>query len=83
MHRTLKTLKLTKDFTSSGVDPILIIEFLSCLVEEAKIVNMSEGQLMVCLPHMLTKNAAREYRSHQVYRGPVDTIIGPRLFSIS
>lgn len=44
-----------------GEDPILIFYLLSWLVEEADKLDMSEGQLMVFLPHMLTKTAAPEY----------------------
>lgn len=48
-----------KDFQFSGEDPILVFYFLSRLAEEADTLDMNEGQIMVCLPHMLTKNAAR------------------------
>ena len=52
-----------KEYKFSGEDPILIFDFLSRLVEEADTNGMSEGQLMVCLPHMLTTKAAQQYRS--------------------
>lgn len=52
-----------KDFTFSGEAPILILDFPSRLVEDAFTLDMNEEKLIVCLPHMLTKTAAREYRS--------------------
>jgi len=64
LHKTLKNLELTmKEYKFSGEHAILIFDFLSRLVEEADTNGMSEGQLMVCLPHMLTKTAAQQYRA--------------------
>ena len=64
LHKTLKNLELTmREYKFSGEDPILIFDFLSRLVEEADTNSMTEGQLMVCLPHMLTKSAAKQYRA--------------------
>ena len=64
LHKTLKNLELTmKEHKFSGEDPILVFDFLSRLVEEADTNGMSEGQLIVCLPHLLTKTAAHQYRA--------------------
>lgn len=52
-----------KDFKFSGEEQIILFDFLNRLVEDADTLDVSEGQLMVCLWHMLTKTAAREYRS--------------------
>lgn len=64
LHRTLKNLELTmKENKFTGEDPILIFDFLSRTVEEADTLAMNEGQLVTCLPHLLTKTAAQQYRS--------------------
>lgn len=52
-----------KDFKFSGQKSILIFGFLSSLVEEARALEINEGQLIICLPHRLTKTTAGEYRS--------------------
>lgn len=57
INRIVKNLEVKmKDLLSSGEDPILIVDFLSRIVEEADVLEMDEGQLMVCLRHMLTIN---------------------------
>lgn len=61
---TLKMLVFTmKDFTFTGGDLILILAYLSRLVEEADMRGMNEGKLMVCLPLMLAKNTECGFRS--------------------
>lgn len=50
-----------KYFKFYGEDPILIFDFLSRLVEEADVLYKKEGQIMVCLSHILTKTADLEY----------------------
>lgn len=49
-----------KEFTFSGEHQTPVFDLL--LVEEADILDMSEGQLMECLPYMLTKISDRQYR---------------------
>lgn len=51
------------DLKCFGGDLMLIFRFIRRLVEEAEVVDMDEGQLMVCPPQLLTKTAAFEYRS--------------------
>ena len=64
LHRVLKNLELTmKEHKFSGEDPILVFDFLGRTVEEADTLAMNEGQLVICLPHLLTKTAAERYRS--------------------
>ena len=64
LHRSLKNLKLTmQDHKFFGEDPILIFDFLGRTVEEADTLGMNEAQLVTCLPHLLTKTAAQQYRS--------------------
>lgn len=64
LHLTFKNLELTmKDSKLSGADSILVFDFLSSLVEETDIIDMNEGQLLLCPPHMSAKTAVREYRS--------------------
>lgn len=65
LHRTPKKLELTlKGLKFSAEDPIFILDFLCHLFEEVDTLHMSEGQLIVCFPHMLSKTTAREYRSN-------------------
>lgn len=52
-----------KDLKFSGQYLILIFDFLSRLLKEAETVEINEGQLMVCIPYMLTKTASRDYNS--------------------
>lgn len=52
-----------KGFKFSGEDTTIIFDFLRRLVRKADLTDMDEGQLIVCLPHMLTKIAASESRS--------------------
>lgn len=47
----------------SGEYPILIFDFLTKLVEEADTLDISEGQLMVLLPHLLTGSVTDQYRA--------------------
>ena len=64
LHRLLKNIELTmREHKFDGEDPILIFDFLSRAVEEADTLAMNEGQLVICLPHLLTKTAAQRYRS--------------------
>ena len=64
LHRLLKNIQLTmREHKFDGEDPILIFDFLSRAVEEADTLAMNEGQLVICLPHLLTKTAAQRYRS--------------------
>ena len=64
LHKTLKNIELTmRDHKFSGEDPVLVLDFLTRVVEEADTLGMSEGQLIVCLPHLLTKKAAQHFRS--------------------
>lgn len=49
-----------KDFKFSDEDQSLIFHFLSCLVEEGDVLDMKGGELMVCLPHIITKTLALE-----------------------
>lgn len=41
-----------KDFKFSGEDPILVFDYLSPLIQEADVLDIYEGQLMVCLLRM-------------------------------
>lgn len=52
-----------KEYKFSGEYQILIFDILSLLIEETDTNEMSEGQLMVCMPHLLTRTATRQYRS--------------------
>lgn len=49
------------EYKFSGEDPNPIFDFLSCFVEGADTRAITEGQLRVCLPHLLTKTAAQQY----------------------
>lgn len=48
------------DLLFSAEDSVLIFEFLSFLVEAVDKIDIIEGQLIVGLLPMLTKNTARE-----------------------
>lgn len=52
-----------EDFKCSGEDTILMLDSLSRLIKEADTLDMNEGKIIVCLPHMWTITATREYRS--------------------
>lgn len=43
-----------KDRKFSGEDPILIFELLKRIFQDAETLKISDGQLMVFLPHLLT-----------------------------
>lgn len=63
LSRLLKSLDLTfKEHKFSGSDPILVFDFLTRIVEEADMLGMTEGQLFVLLPHMLTGEASSQFR---------------------
>lgn len=58
LRKTLQNLELIfKDRKFSGEDPIVCFDFLTWLVEEANTFDISEGQLMVLLPHILSGSA--------------------------
>ena len=46
----------------SGDDSILIFDFLSHVVEKADLLCINDGQLITCLPHLLTDHASKDYR---------------------
>lgn len=46
-----------------GEDPVLLLDFLTRVVEEAEMLGVNEGQLIACLRHILTKNSAQHFRS--------------------
>lgn len=51
LYHTIKNLELTmKDLKFFGEDPILILDFLSRLNEEADTLDMNEGQLWFVFP---------------------------------
>lgn len=52
---------MVKERKFSGEEPILISVFLTILVEEAVTLEISEGQAMVLLPHLLTGSVADPY----------------------
>lgn len=55
LSRLLKSLDFTfKEHKFSGAEPILVFDFLTRIVEEADMLNISEGQLFVLLPHLQT-----------------------------
>lgn len=58
LSRVLKSLGSTfKEQKFSGSDPILVLDFLTRIVEEAEMLGMTEGQLFVLLPHILAGEA--------------------------
>lgn len=64
LRKTLQNLELIfKDPKISGEDQILILDFLTRLVEEADTWDISEGQLMVMYPSLLKGNAYDQYRA--------------------
>lgn len=64
LHKNLKNIVLTmRGHKFSGEDIVLVFDFLTPFVEEADTPGMSESQLIVCLPHLLTKNVDRLFRS--------------------
>lgn len=55
LRKMLQNLELTfKDRKFSGEEPILIFDFLTRLVEESYTLDITEGQLMVFLSHVLS-----------------------------
>lgn len=40
-------------------DPVLAFDFLTGVFKKADTLGMDEGKLIVCLPHVLNKNAAQ------------------------
>ena len=56
LHKTLKNVELTmREQKFSGDGSILIFDFHSRVVKEANVLGMNEGQLVTCLPQLLTK----------------------------
>lgn len=49
-----------KEFKFSTEDPILVFEVLTCLDQEGDALDMNEGQVMVCLPHVLNNTEPRQ-----------------------
>ena len=66
-----------RDHKVSGEDPISVFDLFTRIVEEADTLAMSEGQLIVCLPHLLTKNAAQNYRYSSNNSGSGNTLRWP------
>lgn len=63
-HTTLNKIEPTmRDHKFSSEDPVSVFDFLTRVVKEAYTLGMSEGQLIVCLPHLLTTNVAQHFRS--------------------
>lgn len=55
LHKTLKKIKLRMhDHKFIGEEPVSVFDFLPRVVEESNTLGMSEGLLIVCLPHLLT-----------------------------
>lgn len=46
-----------------GEDPILLLNFLTSLVEEADTVDISEGQMIVLARHLLIKYDGEQYHA--------------------
>lgn len=58
LRKNLQNLEFSfKDHEFSDEDQILIIDFLTRLVQEEETPEISEGQLMVLLPHLLNGSA--------------------------
>lgn len=78
LQKTLKNIELTiRDHKFSGENPILVFDFLTRIVEGADTLGMSEGQLIVFYPHLLTKNAAQRYRSSSNNSRPGSILCSP------
>lgn len=64
VHRLIKSMNLSmSEFKFDGTDPILVFDFLTRMVEEADTLKMTEAQAYLALPHYLSGQASRTYRS--------------------
>lgn len=50
-----------------GEDPVFVFDFLTRVVEDDDTLRLSEGQLNVCLPHPLNKNAAYHFVNNDIF----------------
>lgn len=79
-------LELTfKERKFSGEDPILLLDFLSQLVEEVDILDIGEGQIMVLIPHLLSGIAGDQYPQPRMVsdlENPVVSSTGRKRFKI-
>ena len=64
IQKTLKNIELTmREQKFSGEDYILVFDFLSRVVKETDMLGVYEGQMVTCLPHLLTNRVAKAYRA--------------------
>ena len=64
LHKTFKNIELNmREHKFYGEVSILFFDFLSRVVQEAEVLGMNEGQVVTCLPNLLTKRAAQAYRA--------------------
>lgn len=64
VRQLMKRMELTMhEYNFVGDDSILVLDFLTCLVEEADILSKKEGQAFISLPYLLTSHASRQFRA--------------------
>ena len=76
LSRLLKNLDLTfKDKKFNGLDPVIIFDFLTRFVEECDMLDMTEAQAYVALPHYLLHPAHTQFRAMQngAYSGGISS----------